>query len=106
MRVSVCLAALLSSAVVATTEYPLSPRPVLTPMPYNPRVPFPVPSQRSSKVCVVNTHGDGVTDDSFSILFALHQCNNGGHVLFLRDMTYVVGVEMDLTFLRHIDIGR
>lgn len=53
----------------------------------------------------MNTHGDGVTDDSFSILFAFHQCNDGGHVLFVRDMTYVVGMAMDLTFLRHLDIG-
>ncbi|KAK5656940.1 hypothetical protein OQA88_3462 [Cercophora sp. LCS_1] len=104
MKLFVLLSTLLSSAAAATTEYPLSPRPVLAPRPYHPRVPFPTPLQRSSKVCVVNTHGDGVTDDSFSILFALHQCNDGGHVLFLRDMTYTVGVAMDLTFLRHIDI--
>lgn len=90
----------------AALEYPLSPRPALLPVPYSPRLPFPNPPRRSSsKVCVVNTHGDGITDDAFSILFAFHQCNDGGHVLFLRDVTYVVGTAMDLTFLKHIDVG-
>jgi len=91
---------------VTAQFYPLSPRPILQPSPYYPRVPFPSPPIRSdTKVCVVNTHADGVTDDSFSILFALHDCNDGGHVLFLRDETYIIGTALDLTFLKHVDIG-
>ncbi|KAK3341909.1 exopolygalacturonase [Lasiosphaeria hispida] len=97
------LQVLLLPLVVA--DYTLSLRPRLTPMPYNPRVPFPNPPPRStSRVCVVNTHGDGVTDDAYSVLFALHECNDGGHVLFLRGETYTIGSAMDLTFLKHIDI--
>jgi len=104
MKPSTFLWAMLSPAVAL--EYPLSPRPTLLPMPYNPRLPFPNPPRRSSsKVCVVNTHGDGITDDSLNILFAFHQCNDGGHVLFLRDVTYIVGTAMDLAFLKHVDIG-
>jgi len=73
-------------------------------MPYTPRLPFPNTPPRT-KLCVVNTHGDGVTDDSFSILYALWDCNDGGHVLFPRGETYTIGTAMDLTFLKHIDIG-
>ena len=105
MKPSILLLALMLSAATAQ-QYALSPRPTLTPMPYNPRRPFPNPPPRSaSKVCVVNTHGDGATDDSYSILFALHECNNGGHVLFLRDKTYIIATAMDWTFLNHVDIG-
>ncbi len=103
MKPSALLPALLSSPA---TEFSVTPRPTLLPMPYNPRLPFPDPPRRSvARLCVVNTHNDGVTDDSFSIMYALTVCNEGGHVLFLRDMTYTIGSAMDLTFLRHIDIG-
>ncbi|KAK3693351.1 exopolygalacturonase [Podospora appendiculata] len=95
----------LSTAALAEGQT-LSPRPTLRPSPYNPRVPFPNPAAaaRTDKVCVVQAHGDGVTDDSFSILFAFHECNDGGHVLFPRGETYTIGSAMDWTFLRHIDI--
>ncbi|KAK0631402.1 exopolygalacturonase [Immersiella caudata] len=103
MKPLVFLSAALSLALAL--EYQLSPRPTLIPAPYNPRVPFPNPPRRSSsKVCVVNTYGDGITDDSPNILFAFHQCNDGGHVLFLRGVTYLVRTAIDLTFLRHVDI--
>ncbi|KAH8893117.1 exopolygalacturonase [Thozetella sp. PMI_491] len=72
-------------------------------MPYSPRVPFPSPPKRE-KVCVVPTHGDGVTDDSEYILSTFHACNNGGHVVFSRGQTYTIGTAMDWTFLKHIDI--
>ncbi len=82
----------------------VSRRPTLSPMPYSPRVPFPNPPARR-QVCVVPTHGDGVTDDSAHIMSTLRECNNGGHVVFPRGETFVVGTAMDLTFLKHIDIG-
>ncbi|KAM7194654.1 exopolygalacturonase [Naviculisporaceae sp. PSN 640] len=99
-----------AAVIVSGETYEPSPRPVLLPSPYHPRVPFPseprssTPPRRSGKMCIVNTHGDGVTDDSFSILFALWDCNDGGHVLFPRGETYTIGMAMDLTFLRSIDI--
>ncbi|KAK3329175.1 exopolygalacturonase [Apodospora peruviana] len=98
------LLAIIATTVTVAAGYKLSSRPVLRPMPYNSRMPFPNPPARDSKVCVVNTHGDGVTDDSFSILFALWDCNDGGHVLFPRGETYTIGTALDLTFLKHIDI--
>ncbi|KAK0735186.1 exopolygalacturonase [Lasiosphaeria miniovina] len=59
---------------------------------------------RRSRLCVVKTYGDGITDDSDNILSAFHGCNNGGHVLFPRGKVYVIGTAMDWTFLKHIDI--
>ncbi|KAM7182914.1 exopolygalacturonase [Rhypophila sp. PSN 637] len=92
------------SLASAAISYEPSPRPVLLPSPYQPRAPFPYPLQRSGKLCIVNTHGDGVTDDSFSVLFALWDCNDGGHVLFPRGEKYTIVTAMDLTFLKRIDI--
>ncbi|OIW23885.1 exopolygalacturonase [Coniochaeta ligniaria NRRL 30616] len=102
MKLSVCLAAL-AAAAGATAKSCLSRRPAINPSPYEPRLPIPSPPKRH-KVCVVETHGDGVTDDSPYILSAFHECNNGGHVLFPRDSTYLIGTAMDWTFLRHIDL--
>jgi galacturan 1,4-alpha-galacturonidase len=82
----------------------LSPRPVVNLAPYNPRLPIPDPPERT-KVCYVKGFNDGVTDDSCRIMAALHKCNNGGRVVFKSDTKYLIGSAMDLTFLRHIDIG-
>lgn len=103
MKLSVCLAAV-AAAAGATAKSCLSRRPAINPSPYEPRLPIPSPPKRH-KVCVVETHGDGVTDDSPHILSAFHECNDGGHVLFSRDSTYLIGTAMDWTFLKHIDIG-
>jgi galacturan 1,4-alpha-galacturonidase len=54
----------------------------------------------------VESHNDGVTDDSTYILNALHSCNNGGHVVFAEGLKYTIGTALDLTFLEHIDIGK
>ncbi|KAK3392735.1 exopolygalacturonase [Podospora didyma] len=91
------------SWVVAIVAQGTSRRPTLRPIPYRPRVPFPNPPSRK-RLCVVRTHGDGITDDSQYILSAFRECNDGGHVLFPRENTYIVGTAMDWTFLRHIDI--
>lgn len=93
-----------AAAGAAANNLCLSRRPQINPSPYEPRLPIPNPPMRH-KFCVVNTHGDGVTDDSDYILSAFHECNDGGHVLFARDSTYMIGTAMDWTFLRHIDIG-
>jgi len=102
MKLSICLAAL-AAAAGATAKTCLSRRPTINPSPYQPRLPIPNPPTRH-KVCVVETHGDGVTDDSPYILSAFHECNDGGHVLFPQDSTYLIGTAMDWTFLNHIDI--
>ncbi|KAB5578770.1 exopolygalacturonase [Coniochaeta sp. 2T2.1] len=102
MKLSICLAAL-ATAAGAMAKSCLSRRPEINPSPYEPRLPIPSPPKRH-KVCVVETHGDGVTDDSDYILSAFHECNDGGHVLFSKDSTYLIGTAMDWTFLKHIDI--
>ena len=81
----------------------VSPRPHIVPSPKHPRLPVPRPPKRS-RVCHVETHGDGVTDDSAFVLAAFYQCNRGGHVVFRANTTYIIGTAMDWTFLSHIDI--
>lgn len=82
-----------------------SPRPSVSCHPKHPHVPPPAPPART-KVCYVESHDDGlVTDDSDYILDALHSCNNGGHVVFKEGTEYLIGTALDLTFLKHIDLG-
>ena len=103
MKLSLCLAALTAAAGAAAASC-LSRRPTINPSPYQPRLPIPSPGKRT-KVCIVESHGDGVTDDSEYILSAFHECNDGGHVVFSESDTYMIGTAMDWTFLKHIDIG-
>lgn len=72
---------------------------------YSPKTPTmaPTPAVRT-KICTVECAGNG-TDDSPAILSALNKCNNGGHVIFSKGVTYNIGTALDLTFLRHIDLG-
>lgn len=65
--------------------------------------PAPSPAART-KTCYVKSSGNG-TDDSPAIMSALHECNNGGHVIFSKGVTYLIGTAMDWTFLKHIDLG-
>lgn len=58
-----------------------------------------------NQTCVVESHGDFVTDDSAAIVDAVKKCNPGGKVVFPEGKTYVVGKAMDLTGLRGMDIG-
>lgn len=58
-----------------------------------------------NQTCVVESHGDFVTDDSPAIVDAVKKCNPGGKVVFPEGKTYVVGKAMDLTGLRGMDIG-
>jgi galacturan 1,4-alpha-galacturonidase len=81
-----------------------SPRPTVSCHPKHPRLPPPSPPPRN-KVCYVQSHNDGVTDDSSYILAAFHECNNGGHVVFRECVEYFIATAMDWTFLNHIDIG-
>jgi galacturan 1,4-alpha-galacturonidase len=82
-----------------------SPRPSISCHPKYPSKPPPSPPPRN-RVCYVQSHNDGVTDDSTYILEALHSCNNGGHVVFREGVKYLIGTALDLTWLEHIDIGK
>lgn len=72
--------------------------------PYHPYRPIPHSPSRS-KTCVVKANENG-SDDSQSILNALHECNNGGRVVFSKNEKYIIGTALDMTFLNHIDIGK
>lgn len=80
-----------------------TPRPPITCHPKHPHKPPHIPPPRH-KTCYVRTNGNG-SDDSKYILDALHDCNNGGHVVFKQGYNYTIGTALDLTFLKHIDIG-
>ena len=79
-------------------------RPRISYSPKQPYEPFPKSPARG-KVCYVKSHDDFKTDDSPYILDAINKCNNGGHVIFSQGTSYVIGTALDLTFLKHIDIG-
>lgn len=83
----------------------ISARPEIVYSPKTPTIAPPTPKQRC-KTCFVDSHGDGVTDDSEYILAALNKCNNGGHVVFRENDTYIIGTAMDWTFLQSVDIGK
>ena len=61
-------------------------------------------SPSRTKVCYVQSNDDLVTDDSEYILQALKECNDGGHVVFPKGTTYLIGTALDLTFLSHVDL--
>ncbi|KAK5174237.1 uncharacterized protein LTR77_001317 [Saxophila tyrrhenica] len=74
---------------------------------YNGHEPYqPLPkSPARHKHCRVKSHDDLETDDSQYILDALHECNNGGKVVFPAGKTYTIGKAMNLQFLEHVDIA-
>jgi hypothetical protein len=98
--------AVASATLAIAKSYPdhVSPRPKVSCHPKTPHRPPPNPPPRN-KVCYVKSHNDSLTDDSPYILDALHTCNNGGHVVFKEGLKYTIGTALDLTFLKHIDIG-
>lgn len=81
-----------------------SKRPNHAVSPYHPRKSFPLSPERK-KTCVVKKNTNG-TDDSQNILNAIKNCNNGGHVVFPKDQKFTIGTALDLTFLKHIDLGK
>lgn len=74
---------------------------------FSPKQPYqPIPKSPSrNRNCYVQSHNDFVTDDSPYITAAINKCNNGGHVIFPQGTTYVIGTALNLTNLKHIDIG-
>ena len=112
MQIYILLTFILLQAI-ATWAIPLdnwssqsacSDRPQHPVAPYSPGKPFP-PSPDRTKNCVVTANGDG-TDDSKNILKAINDCNDGGHVMFPKDKKFIIGIALDLTFLKHIDLGK
>ncbi len=102
----VALACAATATATAATAYPgaVSQRPQIHASPKSPRLPIPSPPPRN-RTCFVQSHSDGITDDSSYIMSAFHECNDGGHVVFGQGQTYIIGTAMDWTFLLHIDIG-
>lgn len=74
---------------------------------YSPKRPYKKmhSSPKRHRQCVVKSHNDFKTDDSSYVLQAVEKCNDGGHVLFPEGTNYVIGAALDLTGLKHIDIG-
>jgi galacturan 1,4-alpha-galacturonidase len=100
---------LTTAANVVTPKYSsawsASRRPNYEIGPYHTGKTFP-PSPLRTKTCVVLNPGcctEG-QDDSANIMLAIEQCNDGGHVVF-EPGTYIIGTPLDLTFLKHIDLG-
>lgn len=58
---------------------------------------------RDGRVCTVKAGGNG-QDDSQNILDAVHDCNNGGRVLFENGQHYTIGKAIDLTFMNSVDL--
>lgn len=80
-----------------------SKRPHHAVAPYHPGKLVP-DSPKRTKTCVVKSNGNG-KDDSKNILKSIKDCNNGGHVVFPKDKHFTIGTALDLTFLKHIDLG-
>lgn len=80
-----------------------SKRPADTVGPYHPGK-LTSSSPKRTKTCVVKSNGKG-KDDSKNILKSIKECNNGGHVVFPKDQHFTIGTALDLTFLKHIDLG-
>lgn len=71
------------------------------------RSPRPYHAQSSpsrNRTCVAASYNDLETDDAENILQAVHECNNGGHVLFGQDLTYTIASPLNLTGLSAIDL--
>ncbi|PNS13915.1 Endopolygalacturonase B [Sphaceloma murrayae] len=81
-----------------------STRPVVKVQPKAPFQPIHPLPQRTRKTCTVPSHNDLKTDDTPAILSSIKACNNGGHVIFSANSTYLIGTAMDLTFLKDIDL--
>lgn len=65
--------------------------------------PRSLPSRQ--RVCDVESKGNG-QDDAQNILNAIHECNNGGRVVFKEGVQYTIGTALDLTFMNDIDLGK
>ncbi|KAI8962504.1 glycoside hydrolase family 28 protein [Daldinia sp. FL1419] len=98
----VAVLALLAPAS-ATGHSGIPSRPSVIPGPYNAGKAVPLsPPREEGRYCHVKQGCTTNRDDAQHILQALHECNDGGTVVF--DKSYLIGSPLDLTFLKHIDI--
>ncbi|PSK60570.1 Endopolygalacturonase B [Elsinoe australis] len=108
MLFQTALLGLLSATSVLATptsqSHSVNARPDVKVKPKAPFAPIPSLPARNRKTCTVPSHNDLKTDDAPAILSAIKDCNNGGHVIFSADKTYLIGTALDLTFLKDIDL--
>ncbi|KAI0131594.1 glycoside hydrolase family 28 protein [Hypoxylon sp. NC0597] len=91
------------SPASATGHGKIPSRPNVVPGPYNAGRAMPhSPPRDKNRYCHVKQGCRDDRDDSPYILKALHECNNGGTVVF--DKSYLIGSPLDLRFLKHVDI--
>lgn len=63
--------------------------------------------REEDKICHVRyNHHWPDADDSDHVINAMQGCNDGGHVIFSPGVTYNIAKALDLTFLKHIAIGK
>ncbi|KAK6950001.1 hypothetical protein Daesc_008324 [Daldinia eschscholtzii] len=91
------------SPVLATRHSKIPARPDVVPGPYGTSRAIPLsPPREEGRYCYVKQGCNINRDDAPHIVQALHECNNGGTVVF--DKSYLIGSPLDLNFLKHIDI--
>ncbi|KAI1475997.1 glycoside hydrolase family 28 protein [Daldinia eschscholtzii] len=91
------------SPVLATRHSKIPARPNVVPGPYGVSRAIPLsPPREEGRYCYVKQGCNINRDDAPHVVRALHECNNGGTVVF--DKSYLIGSPLDLNFLKHIDI--
>lgn len=71
------------------------------------RSPRPFHAAQSSlrnRTCVAVSSNSPLVDDAPNILEAIHDCDQGGHVIFAEKLTYTIDSPLNLTGLSAIDI--
>lgn len=97
------LCTLLPAAVVADYAYTTVPQTFL----FSIRSARPAVAEASparNRTCIVESHGDGETDDSEFIKDAINGCNPDGHIIFPKTQSYFIGNPLDLTHLERVDL--
>lgn len=61
-------------------------------------------SPARNRTCIVESHNNKSLDDSSYISNAIHDCNGGGHVIFTKAQSYVIGKPLNMSDLSHIDL--
>lgn len=97
------LCTLLPAAAVADYAYTTVPQTFLFSI-RSPRPSIAEASPARNRTCIVESHGDGETDDSEFIKAAIDGCNPDGHVIFPSTQSYFIGNPLDLTHLERVDL--
>lgn len=97
------LCTLLPAAAVADYAYTTVPQTFLFSI-RSARPSIAEASPARNRTCIVESHGDGETDDSEFIKAAVDSCNPDGHVIFPSTQSYFIGNPLDLTHLERVDL--